>query len=256
MNVRASGLTFDYENFRLDVRDLTLAAGRLTSIVGPNGAGKSTFLKCAAGVLAAPKGTLFVDGHDLAGMRGRDRARLVGYVPQEPAFTFNYSVLDFVLTGRAAFIPALGSPSAGDSRLAGEALHYVGLDGFSGRTLLDLSSGERRLVLIARALAQESHILLLDEPTSFLDPRHEVETLELCRRLADRMGKTIILTLHNLEMAVQFSDAMVFMKGGRVLAAGPPARVLSEELLRTVYDLDMKIVECSGRIFFAKSGLT
>jgi iron complex transport system ATP-binding protein len=252
MNVRAGGLVFTYEDFRLDIPDLTLAAGRLTSIVGPNGAGKSTFLKCAAGVLSVPRGTLFVAGLDLAGLRGRDRARLVGYVPQEPAFTFNYAVLDFVLTGRAAFIPAFSSPSSHDLKLAEESLHYVGLDGFADRTLLDLSSGERRLALIARALAQESDILLLDEPTSFLDPRHEVEILALCRRLADERAKTIIVTLHNLEMAVKYSDAMVFMKGGHVLASGPPAEVLSEALLRTVYDMDMKIVECAGHIFFVK----
>jgi iron complex transport system ATP-binding protein len=252
MKVRVENLVFAYDDFRLEIDSLDFEAGRLTSIVGPNGAGKSTFLKCIALILPVPHRSVFVDGKDLAGLRGRERARLVGYVPQEPAFTFNYLVLDFVLTGRAAFLPTFSSPSAHDVRLAEEALHFVGLNGHARRPFLELSSGERRLVLVARALVQESAILLLDEPTSFLDPRHEVEILSLCRRLAEEKKKTIIVTLHNLEMAVKHSDAMVFMKGGRVVASGPPAGVLSESLLRDVYDLDMKIVECAGQKFFVK----
>ncbi len=252
MRVRVENLAFAYEDFRLEVGPLTFPGARVTSVVGPNGAGKSTFLKCLASVLPAPPGTLLVEGRDLAALRGRERAKLVAYVPQEPSFTFNYSVLDFVLTGRAAFLPTFGAPSDEDVGLAEEALRYVGLDGHLRRTFLELSSGERRLVLIARALAQGSDVLLLDEPTSFLDPRHEVETMALCRRLADEKGKTIIVTLHNLEMAVRYSDVMVFMKNGRVVASGPPRQTLSEPLLREVYDLDMRIVECGGQVFFAK----
>jgi iron complex transport system ATP-binding protein len=252
MKVRVEKLSFAYDGFRLEIDSLDFAGGRMTSIVGPNGAGKSTFLKCAAAILPVGRGSLFVDGRDLAGLGGRERAGLIGYVPQEPAFTFNYEVLDYVLMGRAAFLSAFSSPSTHDVRLAKEALHFVGLEGFSRRPFLELSSGERRLVLIARALAQESDILLLDEPTSFLDPRHEVEIMALCRRLAGERRKTIIVTLHNLEMAVRYSDAMVFMKGGRVVASGPPDEILSESLLRDVYDLDMSIVECAGQKFFVK----
>ncbi len=252
MKVRIEDLAFDYADFRLRIAALEFADGRLTSIVGPNGAGKSTLLKCIASVLPAPPGSVFADGQDLGRLRGSERARRVGYVPQEPSFTFNYTVLDFVLTGRAAYVAAFSSPSARDAALAEEALHYVGLDGFGPRFFLELSSGERRLVLIARTLAQGSEILLLDEPTSFLDPRHEAETMALCRRLADERRKTIIVTLHNLDMAVKYSDAMVFMKGGRVASAGPPPEVLSEALLREVYDMDMKIVECQGHTFFVR----
>jgi iron complex transport system ATP-binding protein len=252
VKVRVENLVFAYEDFRLEVGPLVFPGGRVTSVVGPNGAGKSTFLKCVASVLPAPPKALFVDGRDLASLRGRDRAKLVAYVPQEPSFTFNYAVLDFVLTGRAAYLPTFGAPSSHDVGLAEEALHYVGLDGHIRRSFLELSSGERRLVLIARALAQGSDVLLLDEPTSFLDPRHEVETMALCRRLADGKGKTIIVTLHNLEMAAKYSDVMVFMKNGRVVASGPPRETLSEPLLREVYDLDMRIVECAGQMFFVK----
>ncbi len=247
MKVRVENLRFSYADFALRVAGQTFAEARVTSVVGPNGAGKSTFLKCLAAVLPAPRGSVFVDGQDLAGLSGKSRARLVGYVPQETSFTFNYSVLDFVLTGRAAFIPVFSSPSRHDVEAAEEALGYVGLADFPARPFFELSSGERRLVLIARTLAQQPAILLLDEPTTFLDPRHEVEILELVRRLAAEKGKTVIVTLHALDMAVKYSDVMVFMKGGGIVAAGPPGEVLSEPLLKTVYDIDMGILDVGGR---------
>ena len=247
MKVRVENLTFSYGDFTLRVAGLTFAEARVTSIVGPNGAGKSTFLKCLAAVLPAPRRSVFVDGKDLAGLSGKNRARLVGYVPQEPAFTFNYSVLDFVLTGRAAFIPVFSSPSRRDVEAAEEALSFVGLADFPARPFFELSSGERRLVLIARTLAQQPDILLLDEPTTFLDPRHEIEILELIRRLAVERKKTVIVTLHALDMAVKYSDEMVFIKGGGVVAAGPPGDILSEPLLKAVYDIDMGILNVAGR---------
>jgi iron complex transport system ATP-binding protein len=247
MKVRVEDLHFSYGNFSLRVAGQTFAEARVTSIVGPNGAGKSTFLKCLAAVLPASRGSVFVDGKDLAGLSGKSRARLVGYVPQESAFTFNYSVLDFVLTGRAAFIPVFSSPSHHDVAAAEAALGYVGLADYPARPFFELSSGERRLVLIARTLAQEPDILLLDEPTTFLDPRHEIEILELIRRLAGEMGKTVIVTLHSLDMAVKYSDEMVFMKGGGVVAAGRPGDILSEALLKAVYDIEMSIMNVDGR---------
>jgi iron complex transport system ATP-binding protein len=247
MKVRVGELHFSYGDFSLRIAGQTFAEARVTSIVGPNGAGKSTFLKCLAAVLPSSRGSVFVDGKDLAALSGKSRARLVGYVPQEPAFTFNYSVLDFVLTGRAASIPIFSSPSRHDVAAAEAALGYVGLADCAARPFFELSSGERRLVLIARTLAQEPDILLLDEPTTFLDPRHEIEILELIRRLAREMGKTVIVTLHTLDMAVKYSDEMVFMKGGGVVAAGRPGDILSEALLKAVYDIEMSIMTVDGR---------
>jgi iron complex transport system ATP-binding protein len=247
MKIRVAGLGFSYGTFDLRVDALDFAGGGVTSIVGPNGAGKSTFLKLLASVLPARPQTVFVDGQDVSRIRGRERARIVSYVPQEPSYTFNYSVLDFTLTGRAAFIPAFSSPSRADVEISREALRYVGLEDYAGRAFLELSSGERRLVLIARSLAQQAGVLLLDEPTSFLDPRHETETMGLVRRLAEEKGKTVLVTLHNLDLAVKYSDFMVFMKDGRVAASGGPGEILSEDLLRSVYDIEMKILAIDGR---------
>jgi len=247
VKVRVENLIFSYGKFTLRVAGMTFAEARVTAIVGPNGAGKSTFLKCLASVLPPSRGAIFVDGRDLAGLSGKSRARLVSYVPQEPAFTFNYAVLDFVLMGRAASIPAFSSPARHDVEAAREALRFVGLADFESRPFFELSSGERRLVLIARTLAQQSEILLLDEPTTFLDPRHEMEIMGLVRRLAVERRKTIVVTLHALEMAVKYADEMVFMKGGNIVASGPPREVLSEALLKTVYDIEMGILDVAGR---------
>ncbi len=247
MSIFVKDLRFSFKNFRLRVADMQFESSRITSIVGPNGAGKSTFLKCLGFVLPTGRGMLFLDGRDLASFEGRERARLISYVPQEQAPTFNYTVQDFVVMGRAAGLSLFSTPSSRDFRVAAEALDYVGLGHYSGRPHHQLSSGERRLVLIARALAQQSDIMLLDEPTTFLDPRHEIEIMELVRRLAEERKKTILVTLHGLDLAVRYSDRMVFMKDGEVLASGAPSDTLSEELLERVYDLKMKIIDLGSR---------
>jgi iron complex transport system ATP-binding protein len=247
MSVRIKDLTFGYKNFVLQVDKLSFAGARVTSIVGPNGAGKTTLLKCLGAVLPVKKGMLFVDGKDIALLKSHERARLIGYVPQEYGSTFNYLVLDFVLMGRAAYVPLFSVPSREDIRITEEALDFVGLGSFADRTYAELSSGERRLVLIARALAQQSDILLLDEPTTFLDPRHERGILDLVRKLAVEKEKTVLLTLHNLEMALQYSDDMVFMKGGSVVACGRAEEIFQEPLLEDVYEMKMKVIDWNGR---------
>jgi iron complex transport system ATP-binding protein len=247
MSVEIRSLSFGYREFRLSVSDLRFESRKVASIVGRNGSGKSTLLKLLGGILPAPKRAVLLDGRDLSELKGAERARLISYVPQELAPALNYRVLDFVLMGRAAFVPTFSVPSREDRRLAEEAVRFVGLAGFEDREFSQLSSGERRLALVARTLAQSPDVLLLDEPTTFLDPRHEVEVMELCRKLAVEKGKTIIVTLHNLEMAVKYSDEMVFLKKGEVAASGPPDRVLNEALLADVYDIPMAIVPFDGR---------
>jgi iron complex transport system ATP-binding protein len=247
VSIIVEDLRFSYKNFRLRVTGLKFESSRITAIVGPNGAGKTTFLKCLGAILPVAKGMLILDGRDLAAIDGRERARLISYVPQEQAPTFNYTVLDYVVMGRAAGLSLFSSPSDRDFRIAAEALDYVGLGHYAERSHLQLSSGERRLVLIARALAQQSDIMLLDEPTTFLDPRHEIEIMELTRRLAGERKKTILVTLHNLEMAIRYSDNMIFMKNGEVVASGKPSEILTEELIERVYDLKMRIVDFESR---------
>ncbi|HUU37055.1 MAG TPA: ABC transporter ATP-binding protein [Candidatus Desulfaltia sp.] len=247
MSVRVVNLSFSYKNFTLKVEALKFESAKITAIVGPNGAGKTTFLKCIGAVLPASKGSLFIDGRDIMSLRSQERARLIGYVPQEHDTVFNYQVADFVLMGRAAYISPFALPSQEDIKAAEEALEFVGLSEYTGRSISELSSGERRLVLIARALAQKSAILLMDEPTTFLDPKHETEVLQLVRKLAIEKQKTILVTLHSLEMAVQYADSMVFMKNGEVVASGRPDEIFQEPLLESVYGMRMKILDWNGR---------
>ncbi len=247
MSIRVSNLSFDYKDFHLRIPDLEFEKSRLTAIVGPNGAGKTTFLKCLGSLLPISAGAVFVDDRDLVHFKNRERARRIGFVPQEHGSVFNYTVQDFVLLGRAAHLSVFATPSADDERLAREALDYVGLEAFGDRPISQLSSGERRLALIARSLAQATEILLMDEPTTFLDMKHEVEILDFILKLAKEKGKTLVCSLHNLDMAIKYADALVFMKEGAVLAAGPPDSVLSEALLERVYDVPIRIVSFDGR---------
>lgn len=252
MNIKIHQLKFSYPNFSLDISDLTLTEGQVTTIVGPNGAGKTTLLKCLSGLLNIPPGTVFINGSDLTSLKGGRRARLISYVPQEMTSIFNYSVLDFVLMGRAAYLPLFSPPRERDRELAQEALAYIGLNNYAQRSLFELSSGERRLVLIARALAQQAQILYLDEPTTFLDPKNEIEILDLIKKLSLEMKKTIVLTLHNLEMAATYSDRLVFLKKGRVIAWGRPPEVMTEPLLKEIYDVTFKIIDWQGHKFLLK----
>ncbi len=253
MKVVIQNLQFSYRNFSLYVSELNLESSRVTTVIGPNGAGKTTFLKCLGGILPIGKKTVFVDGKDLVKLTGNHRARRICYVPQELVSVFNYNVLDFVLMGRAAYISPFSSPSEEDRAAAEEALSFVGMEEYRKRQLFELSSGERRLILIARALAQKAEVLLFDEPTTFLDPRHEIEVLELIRKLSSEKGKTLVLTLHDLEMATSYSDTLVFMKNGNIVASGKTEEILSESLLEEIYEIKMSILEFNGRKFIVKT---
>lgn len=252
MNIKIKKLTFNYPNFYLHIPELTLEKAQVTAIVGPNGAGKTTLLKCLSGILPLPPQTVLINGLDLTSLKGANQARMISYVPQELSSIFNYTVQDFVLMGRAAYLNLFSLPSETDKHLAQEALAYIGMADYAQRPLFELSSGERRLVLIARALAQQAQILYLDEPTSFLDPKHEIEVLDLIKKLSREKNKTIVLTLHNLEMALEYSDFIVFIKQGRVVAAGQPNQILSESLLEKVYDLKFQIIDWNGKKFLVK----
>ncbi|MGQ9471690.1 MAG: ABC transporter ATP-binding protein [Candidatus Aminicenantales bacterium] len=245
--IEVKKLTFCYDGFSLDVCGLTFPPGRITAIIGPNGAGKTTFLKCVAGLLPIAKKSVFYDSQDIARMKEPFRAKLISYVPQEQSLAFNFSVLEFVVMGRAAHLPLFSLPSTSDLEIARRSLDYVGLSSFALRPLSELSSGERRLALLARSLAQETPVLLLDEPTTFLDLRHSLEILELIQRLSREKGKTIGLTLHDINQAAHFADNLVLVKNGRVKASGHPMEVLTAELLAEVYDIKVSLVEFHGR---------
>jgi iron complex transport system ATP-binding protein len=252
MSIRVRDLLIERPGFALRIPSLEIGAARLTALVGPNGAGKTTLLKCLAGLLPVPRRTVFLDGRDAATIPHGERARLLAFVPQEHASAFNYSVRDFLLLGRAPYVALLAQPSPADAARVEESLAYVGLSARADRSYQQMSSGERRLVLIARALVQDADTLVLDEPTTFLDPKHEAGVLDLARRLVTERGRTVLVTLHNLDMAARYADDLVCLKDGVVAAQGAPEAILTEALLESMYEIPMRILRHEGRTFIVR----
>jgi iron complex transport system ATP-binding protein len=217
----------------LDPLDLTVPAGTWTCIVGPNGAGKSTLLRAVAG-LVRHGGEVLLAGEPLAGMPPRQRARLVGYAPQNPVVPAT-TVTEYVLLGRTPYHSLLAAPQARDREVVDRSMAELDLTGLADRLLSTLSGGELQRAVLARALAQQPQILLLDEPTASLDLGHAQQVLELVDRLRREHGLTVLSTLHDLALAGQYADQLVLLSGGRVVAAGPAERVLTVQTLAEHY---------------------
>jgi iron complex transport system ATP-binding protein len=212
----------------------TVASGEWVGVIGPNGAGKSSLLRAIAG-LVAHEGTMTVDGVDLAGLGDRDRAQRIAYVPQAPLIPDDMSAYHYVLLGRSPYVAYFGAPSPRDHLVVGEVLERLQLTEFAHRVLGALSGGERQRIVLARALAQETPILLLDEPTSALDIGHQQQALELVTELRRTQQLTVISALHDLTLAGTYTDRLVMLDQGRVVAAGAARDVLTAERLGEVY---------------------
>jgi iron complex transport system ATP-binding protein len=222
--------------------DVVVGEGEWVTVIGPNGAGKSTLLRTVAGLLPF-EGGLALFGEPLRGMPRRHRARVVATVAQRPVIPSGMTVLDYVLLGRTPYLPPLGRESRGDLAEVGRTLAALELDGFAGRRLDALSGGERQRVFLARALAQRPRLLLLDEPTSALDIGHQQEVLELVDALRRGQGLTVLSTMHDLSAAGEYADRLVLLAEGRVAAAGPPAQVLTADLLGRHYQARVRVVD-------------
>jgi iron complex transport system ATP-binding protein len=221
---------------------LTIPAGSWLTLVGPNGAGKSTLLRAVAGSVAHD-GRIEFDDTRLRSLRSRERARSVAVVPQEPARPDGMAVLDYVLLGRTPYVPYLGIESATDLTVVADLLDTLELRELADRPVTSLSSGEFQRAVLARALAQEAPLLLLDEPTSSLDLGHAQQVLELVDQMRSRRGLTVVSALHDLTTAGQYADRLVLLVGGSVVAEGPAPEVLTEELIATHYGASVRVVD-------------
>jgi iron complex transport system ATP-binding protein len=218
------------------LRGVSFAAGPggWLALIGPNGAGKTTLLRAVAG-LVPYRGSVLLDGADLGGMRGRGRARLIAYLPQAPVLPPDMTVEEYVLLGRTPHLGYLRGPASRDREAAAAAARRLDVARFAGRRLASLSGGERQRVVLARALAAEPRVLLLDEPTTGLDVGHAQQVLELVDELRRARGVTVLSTLHDLTTAGQYACRLVLLDRGRVAASGPAADVLTEDLLSRIY---------------------
>ncbi len=215
---------------------LSLGQGERLALVGPNGAGKTTLLKCLNRILTGWSGSITLDGKPLQAYRHRELARWMAYVPQSPSQAAPFSVEDFVAMGRYPYQGPVARLSREDRQTVGDALSLTDTDSLRNRPLYALSGGERQRVMLAAALAQEARILLLDEPTVFLDPRHEAAFCAVLARVHRERGLTMITVTHDLNRAVLMHDHLVALKEGRVAFSGSPSSFMGRSTLEEVYE--------------------
>ena len=216
---------------------LEVAPGEVFALAGPNGSGKSTLIRAVATDLEGTVGEVRAAGRSLGGLRPPERARLVAWMPQEEPPGDNVPLADYVEYGRYAHLARWSASSAEDRAAVATALEEVDLTALAQRGIHELSGGERQRARLARALAQDAPVLLLDEPTAHLDINHQIEILDLARRLTDRKGLATLVVLHDLNLASQYCDSLLLLSAGRPLAAGSPAEVVTEANIRPLPQL-------------------
>jgi iron complex transport system ATP-binding protein len=222
--------------------DLTLADGSFTAIVGPNGCGKSTLLRALGRLLRPTSGQVLLDGRAIARTPTREVAKVLGLLPQSPVAPEGLTVADLVARGRHPHQTWLRQWSRDDEAQVGEALAWTGMTELADRPVDDLSGGQRQRAWISMALAQGTDLLLLDEPTTFLDLAHQIDVLELVGRLHAERGRTVVVVLHDLNLAARYAQRLVAMKDGALVASGTPEEVLTEALLAEVFELEARVL--------------
>ena len=234
----ARRLTYQYPSGPLAVRGVSLeiVAASMTAVIGANGSGKSTLIRMLAGLLRPASGEILLDGTGLEKWQPRKRAREIAYMPQVTATAFPFPVVDMVLSGRTPHVPRFNLESAQDREKAMEALESTGAAHLAGRSFTALSAGERQMVILARALAQEPRLLLLDEPSASLDLKHRADLMRTLARLREQRGLSVIMITHDLQLTGSLFDRILAMRCGEVAAQGPPVEVLRSSLLAQIYN--------------------
>lgn len=241
--LRTERVTLAYDE-AVVIGDLTIAVpeGRVTSVVGPNGCGKSTLLRSLARLMKPRGGAIYLDGDAITKLPTREVAKRLGILPQSPAAPEGLTVRELAAQGRYPHQSWLSQWSKADERAVEKALETTGVIELADRALDTLSGGQRQRAWISMALAQETETLLLDEPTTFLDMAHQLEVLQLLDRLNQDEGRTILMVLHDLNNAARYSHHVIALSGGRVFDAGPPAEIVTPELLREVFGVEADVV--------------
>ena len=248
--VSLHGLRFGYVRSAAPVLhdlDLTISAGALTAILGPNGCGKTTLLQILLGRLQPLAGEVRLAGRTLSAIPRRELSQLIGLVAQEEEVPFEFSVLDYVVLGRAPYLNWLSMPSAEDYQVAAAAIAQIGIASLQQRIVTTLSGGERQLVRLARALTQQPSILLLDEPTNHLDLSNRSHVLQMLRTLA-AAGTTVIYTTHDAAAAASVAEHAILLRDGHVLDAGAVAQVFTDANLSAVYRTPIRVRQLEGQL--------
>ncbi len=222
-------------------------ANRMLCVLGPNGSGKTTTLKCMLGMLKPNCGIVLLDGQDRRKLSAGQLGRIVAYVPQTPQTAFAFTVRQLVMLGRTAHMGTMGFETELDHRVVDAAMDMTGVSKFADRMLDELSGGEAQCVMIARAIAQQPSVLLLDEPTSHLDIRNQLMIYDMMRRLSHDWGMAIVCVSHDINLASRFADDLVLMRDGSIAAQGSPADVVNREVLSDVYDVEIDLIDVDSQ---------
>ncbi len=243
VRLRAERLRLAYgEHPVIDGLDLDVLDGTVTAVIGPNGCGKSTLLRALGRLMKASAGRVLLDGKRIDRAPSREVARVLGVLPQTPVAPEGLTVADLVARGRHPRQAWYRQWSPTDQDVVAEALSWTGTLELAQRPVDQLSGGQRQRVWISMVLAQETDLLLLDEPVTFLDVAHQVDVLDLVERLHTETGRTVVMVLHDLNLAARYAQRLVAMADGEVVAQGSPSQVLTEDLLQEVFGLDAKII--------------
>ena len=242
-HLSAEGITLAYgDRAVVEALDIDIAPGKITVIVGANGCGKSTLLRALARLIVPKEGEVLLDGTSLQRQHSKEIARTLGLLPQRPVAPEGIAVADLVGRGRHPHQRMLARWSPRDYDAVAEALAATGVSDLADRPVDELSGGQQQRVWIAMALAQETDILLLDEPTTYLDITHQIEVLDLLVDLNRDSGATIVMVLHDLNLAARYADHLVAMRDGRIVAEGTPAEVITTQLVQQTFELDSLVV--------------
>ncbi|MDI9952242.1 ABC transporter ATP-binding protein [Rhodococcus sp. IEGM 1305] len=239
----AENLSLGYgDRVIVDNLDLEVRTGVITTVIGPNGCGKSTLLRALGRLLKPRNGSVLLDGKAIGSMRTKDVARTLGMLPQAPLAPEGLTVADLVARGRHPHQSWLRQWSSDDEGEVAEALALTGVSDLADRPVDQLSGGQRQRAWISMALAQGTDILLLDEPTTYLDLAHSIEVLDLVDRMHEELGRTVVMVLHDLNLAIRYSDQLIVMRDGTIVAAGAPKDIISAELLLEVFGLEAAVI--------------
>lgn len=253
MRIKLENIKFSYGKKPIlkDV-SLQLNSKELLALVGPNGTGKSTLIKCINGLLEPQKGSIILDNRNIREMTRKEVAQYIGYVPQSYGNIFEITVFDMVLLGRKPH--SKWRSSREDKIFTLKSLQLLGIENLAMRNFNEISGGQQQKVIIARALAQEAEVLLFDEPTSNLDIKHQLQVMELVSNLVGCMDISLIVSVHDLNLAARYADRIVMLKEGRIVTAGKPAAVLTVDNIKLVYDVNVEVKKENGRPYIIPLG--